>query len=131
VSETVVDGRNMLFLLVAAIYAKSRGIHDLVIGVCETDFSGYPIGATFSSSPHGHAEPCDGLSFRGNTANAADGVDKEETWALADRWACMDYVAEHTLTCYNGVIGAGCGSCPSCVRAVAAMRRIWTVSRQG
>ena len=40
--NTVVDGRNMLFLLVAAIYAKSRGIHDLVIGVCETDFSGYP-----------------------------------------------------------------------------------------
>jgi 7-cyano-7-deazaguanine synthase len=40
--NTVVDGRNMLFLLVAAIYAKGRGIRDLVIGVCETDFSGYP-----------------------------------------------------------------------------------------
>ena len=26
----------------------------------------------------------------------------------------LEYVAEHTLTCYNGVIGAGCGVCPSC-----------------
>src|SRR5574344_692707 len=40
--NTVVDGRNMMFLLVAAIYAKSRGIRDIVTGVCETDFSGYP-----------------------------------------------------------------------------------------
>lgn len=40
--NTFVDGRNALFLLYAAIYAKSQNIHDIFVGVCETDFSGYP-----------------------------------------------------------------------------------------
>ena len=40
--NTFVDGRNALFLLYAAIYAKGQGIHDIITGVCETDFSGYP-----------------------------------------------------------------------------------------
>ncbi len=31
-----------LFLLCAAIYAKGQGIQDIIAGVCETDFSGYP-----------------------------------------------------------------------------------------
>ena len=38
----LVDGRNALFLLYAAIYAKGQGINDIITGVCETDFSGYP-----------------------------------------------------------------------------------------
>ena len=40
--NTFVEGRNLLFLSYAAIYAKTHGITDLVTGVCETDFSGYP-----------------------------------------------------------------------------------------
>ena len=40
--NTFVDGRNALFLLYAAIYAKSRDIVHIITGVCETDFSGYP-----------------------------------------------------------------------------------------
>ncbi len=40
--NTFVDGRNALFLMYAAIYAKSQGIKHIIVGVCETDFSGYP-----------------------------------------------------------------------------------------
>ena len=40
---------------------------------------------------------------------------KAETWALAERLGVLDYVRENTLTCYNGVVGRGCGACPSCV----------------
>src|SRR5687768_6435347 len=40
--NTFVPGRNILFFTLAASYALPRGIHDLVTGVCETDFSGYP-----------------------------------------------------------------------------------------
>lgn len=40
--NTFVEGRNLLFLSYAAIYAKTHGATDLVTGVCETDFSGYP-----------------------------------------------------------------------------------------
>ena len=39
---TFVPGRNLVFLLVAGIIAKERGIKTLVGGMCETDFSGYP-----------------------------------------------------------------------------------------
>lgn len=42
VPKTFVDGRNHLFLSFAAVLAKQRGITDIVTGVCETDFSGYP-----------------------------------------------------------------------------------------
>ncbi|PEN12559.1 7-cyano-7-deazaguanine synthase QueC [Longibacter salinarum] len=37
-----VPGRNALFLSTAASYAYNRGIHDLVGGMCQTDYSGYP-----------------------------------------------------------------------------------------
>ena len=40
--NTFVPGRNLLFLTFAAALAYRRGIADLVGGMCETDFSGYP-----------------------------------------------------------------------------------------
>ena len=40
--NTFVPGRNMVFLTFAAILARSKGIFNLVTGVSEADFSGYP-----------------------------------------------------------------------------------------
>ncbi len=37
-----VPGRNALFLTVAASHAFARGTRDLVGGMCQTDYSGYP-----------------------------------------------------------------------------------------
>lgn len=37
-----VPGRNALFLTAAASHAFTRGIHDLVGGMCQADYSGYP-----------------------------------------------------------------------------------------
>ena len=111
--NTVVDGRNMLFLLVAAIYAKSRDIRDLIIGVSETDYSGYPdCRDVFVKSCNETLNLAMDYPFR--VLTPLMGLTKEETWALADSLGVLEYVAEHTLTCYNGVIGAGCGVCPSC-----------------
>lgn len=39
---TFVPGRNALFLTLAAAHAYVRDIHDLVIGVSQTDYAGYP-----------------------------------------------------------------------------------------
>ena len=41
-------------------------------------------------------------------------LNKAETWALADQYDSLQLIQEQTLTCYNGVIGDGCGDCPSC-----------------
>lgn len=35
-------GRNMLFLTIVASWGYNRGIHNIVTGVCQTDYSGYP-----------------------------------------------------------------------------------------
>lgn len=40
--SSFVPGRNALFLSVGASYAYNRGITDLVGGMCQTDYSGYP-----------------------------------------------------------------------------------------
>ena len=39
---------------------------------------------------------------------------KAETWGLADELGVLDLVYKKTLTCYNGIIGEGCGNCPAC-----------------
>jgi 7-cyano-7-deazaguanine synthase len=112
--NTVVDGRNMVFLLLAAIYAKSQGIRDIVTGVCETDFSGYPdCRDVFVKSCNVTLNLAMAYEFR--ILTPLMDLTKAQTWALADRLGALEYIAENTLTCYNGVVGRGCGACPSCV----------------
>lgn len=40
--KTFVPGRNLLFLTLAANHAYARGVLNLVTGVCQEDFGGYP-----------------------------------------------------------------------------------------
>ena len=42
-------------------------------------------------------------------------IDKAATWKMADKYGKLDYVRNNTLTCYNGIIGDGCGECPACI----------------
>jgi 7-cyano-7-deazaguanine synthase len=112
--NTVVDGRNMLFLLLAAVYAKSLGIRDLIAGMCETDFSGYPdCRDVFVKSCNVTLNLAMDWPFRVITPLMF--LTKAETWCMADELGCLDFIRERTLTCYNGTPGAGCGECPSCV----------------
>lgn len=34
---------------------------------------------------------------------------------MADNLGVFDIVRNETLTCYNGVVGDGCGHCPACL----------------
>lgn len=110
---TFVPGRNMFFLSIAAVFARERGIHDLVTGVGQTDFSGYPdCRDAFVKSLNVTLNLAIGEEFRIHTPLMW--LDKAETWALADRLGVFDTVRYKTLTCYNGVVGDGCGHCPAC-----------------
>lgn len=111
--NTFVDGRNALFLLYAAIYAKSQNIHTIFIGVCETDFSGYPdCRDVFVKSMNVTLNLAMAYDF--NIRTPLMYLTKKETWALADKLGALDYIRQHTHTCYLGVAG-GCHECPSCI----------------
>lgn len=113
VPNTFVDGRNHLLLSFAAVMAKQLGMHHIVTGVCETDFSGYPdCRDQFIKSLNVTLNLAMDYPFVIDTPLMW--LDKKETWALADELGAFDYVKERTLTCYNGVIGSGCGECPAC-----------------
>lgn len=110
---TFVDGRNAMFLLAAAVYAKSVGAHDIMTGVSQADFSGYPdCRLNFILSINATINLAMDYEFRIITPMLF--LTKKEEWALADSLHCLEYVRDNTVTCYNGVPGDGCGKCPAC-----------------
>ncbi|MCL6517972.1 7-cyano-7-deazaguanine synthase QueC [Alicyclobacillus sp.] len=112
--STFVDGRNLIFLSFAAILAKQRGARHIVTGVCQTDFSGYPdCRDVFIKSLNVTLNLAMDYEFVIHTPLMW--LTKRDTWALADELGCFDLVRDRTLTCYNGIIGSGCGTCPACV----------------
>ena len=111
--NTFVEGRNLLFISYAAIYAKTHGITELVTGVCETDFSGYPdCRDVFIKSLNVTLNLAMDYGFVIHTPLMW--LDKSQTWEMADKLGVMDIIYIKTLTCYNGVLGEGCGNCPAC-----------------
>lgn len=118
--NTFVPGRNILFLTLAAAYAYQHGIKDLVTGVCDTDYSGYPdcrlatieaIKKTINLGMNENFTIWTPLMF----------LTKGGTVDLARKLGCLDVVKNDTHTCYNGVRdelhywGYGCGECPACI----------------
>jgi len=111
--NTLVEGRNMLFLTYAAIFAKSRAIKDIITGVGQADFSGYPdcrndfiesLNQTLNFS----------MDYQYKIHTPLMWKDKSEIWQLSDELGIFDLVKNKTVTCYHGIKGEGCGNCPSC-----------------
>ena len=111
--NTFVPGRNLFFLAIAAVYAREHGIMNLVTGVSQTDYSGYPdCRDSFIRSLNVSLNLAMDEQFVIHTPLMW--IDKAETWKLADELGVFDLVRNETLTCYNGVKGDGCGECPAC-----------------
>ncbi|WGV99129.1 7-cyano-7-deazaguanine synthase QueC [Vibrio sp. YMD68] len=111
--NSFVPGRNILFLTLAGIYAYQIGADTVITGVCETDFSGYPdCRDEFVKSMN--TALVLGMDRTFEISTPLMWLNKAETWAMADRYDALELVRNKTLTCYNGVIGDGCGDCPSC-----------------
>lgn len=119
---TFVPGRNILFLVVAGIHAYQRGARNIVGGMCETDFSGYPDCRDDSMKAMQVALNL-GMDARFVLHTPLMWRDKAATWTLAadlGGQALVDLIREHTHTCYLGNRsnrydwGHGCGECPAC-----------------
>lgn len=112
--NTFVDGRNMLFLTFAAVLAKQLDAPHIITGVCETDFSGYPdCRDIFIKSLNVTLNLAMDYGFVIHTPLMW--INKEETWKMADELGALEFIREKTITCYNGIIGDGCGQCPACL----------------
>ncbi|MDB5458485.1 MAG: queC [Caulobacteraceae bacterium] len=120
--STFVPGRNLAFFIYAAALADRRGLPDLVGGMCETDYSGYP---------DCRRETLDAMQAALNLGMARDfrirtplmSLTKAQTWGMAQALGgkpLVDVIVEDSHTCYLGerglrhAWGYGCGTCPAC-----------------
>ncbi len=109
--NTFVPGRNIIFVTFAAAYAYRHGIGNLVAGVAQTDYSGYP---------DCRAETIDSLQKTIRLGMEYDlqihaplmRRSKKETVELARDLGALPAMAD-THTCYNGA-RPPCGECPAC-----------------
>jgi 7-cyano-7-deazaguanine synthase len=116
-----VPGRNLMFLTAAAALGYRRGITDLVGGMCETDFSGYPDCRDDTIKATARALTL-GLAHETHIHTPLMWIDKAATWRLAEELggaALVDLIVTETVTCYEGdasphAWGRGCGICPAC-----------------
>ncbi len=120
VPNTFVPGRNIVFLTLAASLAYKRKIHDIVIGVNDADYSGYPdCRSGFIASIQQSLST--GLDYDIRIHAPLQSMNKADIWAMSDRLGVLDIIVNHSHTCYLGdhhtlhSWGYGCGTCPACL----------------
>ena len=111
--NTFVPGRNLLFISMAAVIARENGIANLITGVSQADYSGYPdCRDTFIRSLNVTLNLAMDEQFVIHTPLMW--LNKAAVWRLADELGIFELVKTKTVTCYNGIYGSGCGECTSC-----------------
>ncbi|MEA1986341.1 MAG: 7-cyano-7-deazaguanine synthase QueC [Candidatus Marinimicrobia bacterium] len=120
IPNTFVPGRNIIFLSYASAVAYKSKITDIIIGVNEEDYSGYPdCRGDFINSMEKSLQ----LGFEKdiNIITPLQELSKAGIWKLSDELGVIDIIKKDTHTCYNGDRttlhdwGYGCGECPSCL----------------
>lgn len=109
--NTFVPGRNLIFLTFAAAFAYRQGITQLVTGVAQTDYSGYPdcredtLQALQTALRLGMEAPIE-------LHTPLMHLSKADTVRLAVELGALEALAD-SHTCYNGQ-RPPCGHCPAC-----------------
>ncbi len=120
--NTFVPGRNLLFITSAAALAYRRGISDLVGGMCETDYSGYPDCRDETLKSLQQAINL-GMASKLTIQTPLMWLNKAQSWQLAATLGgeeLVELIRTESHTCYlgeRGVLhawGHGCGTCPAC-----------------
>jgi 7-cyano-7-deazaguanine synthase len=118
---TFVPARNLMFLVAAGALGYRRGISELVGGMCETDYSGYPDCRHETIEATARALSL-GLARETTIHTPLMHLNKAATWRLAEELggsALVELIIRETVTCYAGDPephdwGKGCGRCPAC-----------------
>ena len=128
---TFVPGRNILFMGFAAALAYRRGCRHIVLGVCETDYSGYPDCRDDTIKAMQVALNL-GLETRFVLHTPLMWLDKADTFGMAQDLGgppLLELIVDETHSCYLGDRsirhdwGYGCGACPACELRAAGWRK--------
>lgn len=120
--DTFVPGRNLIFLNFAAALGYRRGMTDLVAGMCEADFSGYPDCRKQTLDAQMRAISL-GMDRAFTLHTPLMTVSKAGAWEMAEGLggsALVEIIRVQSHTCYKGergelhAWGYGCGTCPAC-----------------
>lgn len=96
-----VPGRNAVFLSIAISHAYTLGVTDVVGGMCQTDYSGYPdCRRDFIDSMQASISMALGKEIHIHTPLMY--LSKAETWKLAYDLGVLDVVRDLSHTDYNG-----------------------------
>lgn len=109
--NTFVPGRNLIFLTFAAARAWRRNIGNIVTGVAQTDYSGYPDCREETLQALEKAIAL-GMETKMKLEAPLMHLSKSETVKLAVKLGALDAM-QHTHTCYEG-LRPPCGSCAAC-----------------
>lgn len=109
--NTFVPGRNLVFLTFAAAFAYQREIPNLVTGVAETDYSGYPDCRESTLNALERALSL-GMEYDFELHTPLMHLSKKETVEMALTLGALPAMAL-THTCYEGR-RPPCGRCPAC-----------------
>lgn len=115
-----VPGRNLMFLTIACMRAYCHKVPEVITGVCETDFSGYPdcrkatiemlelsINAGFGTATNNKEDPLCWDVHPGyvEIITPLMYIDKADTFKMAEDAGALDFVLENTHTGYTGSRG--------------------------
>lgn len=109
--NTFVPGRNLVFLTFAAAFAYQRNVSNIVTGVAQTDYSGYPDCRESTLIALERALSL-GMDFDFQLHSPLMCLSKKETVEMAINLGAMSAMAL-THTCYEGK-RPPCGRCPAC-----------------
>ncbi len=109
--NTFVPGRNLVFLTFAAAFAYQRGITQIVTGVAQTDYSGYPDCREETILALQETLRL-GMECEVVIHTPLMHLSKRQTVELASDLGALPAMAL-THTCYNGQ-RPPCGRCPAC-----------------
>eukprot|EP01047_Picozoa_sp_COSAG01_P032160 COSAG01_NODE_2312_length_7938_cov_4.108687_4_plen_225_part_00 len=110
--STFVPGRNLLFLGTAAAWAYQHQCYDLITGVCQSDFSGYPdCRENFIDSMENSLHLAMDADFKIHCPLMQ--LSKADSVRLMQDLGKLDWYAL-THTCYEGQ-RPPCGRCPACL----------------
>jgi len=130
--SSFVPNRNQIFITLAHAYSQKIRADNLVTGVCETDYSGYPDCRAIFIDYIQRASNI-GSNSKIHIHTPLMHLDKAATFALAYDLGKLEEVLEMSHTCYNGVrkghrheFGYGCGECPACELRAKGFERFKT-----